>query len=221
MKAFCASVKVGHNVVRNCSSKQLAARLLPRKIGFCWLRLQVPGWWCVGEDPPREGTNDSCVVRVSGCPVSGDRCPVSSVLCPVTGVWCVVSAESRESGVCRLASAVWRPVSAAYNFIDRHELHQNRSFTKQISTSSAKTFSKYSCIKFRKGHLLRNFIKQTTLSTCLMTCSLRSLARFARLSGNGASCGHRKSSVEHVVCFLSLSRGGCMDHFLFASRVLI
>ena len=135
---------------------------------------------------------------------------------PISTNVCALSGHERflrrpASGVCRLASAVWRPVSAAYNFIDRHELHQNKSFTKQTSKT----------LNFISKNIVKNFIKQTTLSTCLMTCSLRSLARFARLSGNGASCGHRKSCVERVVCFLCQSRGGCMDHFLFASRVLI
>ena len=27
--------------------------VLPPKLGFYWLRLKVPGWRCVGEDPPR------------------------------------------------------------------------------------------------------------------------------------------------------------------------
>ena len=167
------------------------------------------------------------VVRLSGCPVV--RCPVSCdqrLVCGVRGVqgvWC------RVSGVRRLASVVWRPPSGVQfpqhttSSIDLNFIKTGASPNKhqKHSASSAKTLSKYSCIKYRKGHLLRNFIKQTTLSTCLMACSLRSLARFTRLSDNGASCGHRKSSVEDVVCFLCQSRGGCMDHFLFASRVLI
>ena len=39
--------------------------MLPPKLGFHWLRLQIPGWWCVGDDPPR-GHDQPCFTESVG-----------------------------------------------------------------------------------------------------------------------------------------------------------
>ena len=110
---------------------------------------------------------------VSGCPVSG--CPVSGVrvrvLCPVTGVWCVVSPESSESGVgC--------PVSG-FRSIQLHELHENRSFTKQ--TSKRLNFISKNIIKIQLHQIPKKGTYYATSSNKQLYQHVWWLARFARL----------------------------------------